>query len=251
MRQGRRPARARRAHAQHDRAAAYLYASETIDGTVAISGQLDPVGGEIVTNELNRIIENLKAQDAASGVERTLAQLRAAALVEMAKRSAAMPGDARFSRPLFTVMIGDDRFREACELAGGAVITPHHLVPYLTDAMYEVLLFDGPHTVVSVSNKRLFTGALRRAIEDRVTAIASTRQNATNPPTTATSTTSSPPPGAAPRRSSTAGWSARSTTATRSSTTTAPDRSPNARSTSWTCSAPASDGACVATTPTS
>ena len=153
--------------AQHDQDAAYLYASETIDGTVAISGQLDPVGGEIVTNELNRIIENLKAQDAASGVERTLAQLRAAALVEMATRSAAMPGDARFSRPLFTVMIGDDRFRELCQLAGGAVITPHHLVPYLSDAMYEVVLFDGPHTVVSVSNKRLFTGALRRAIEAR------------------------------------------------------------------------------------
>ena len=33
--------------------------------------------------------------------------------------------------------------------------------------MYEVVLFDGPSTVVSVSNKRLFTGALRRAIEVR------------------------------------------------------------------------------------
>jgi hypothetical protein len=155
------------ARALHDQERAHLYASETIDGTVAISGQLDPVGGEIVTNELDRLIEQLQATDTAMGVERTLAQLGAAALVEMATRSAAVPGDARFSRPLFSVMIGDDRFRQLCQLANGTVITPHHLVPYLTDAMYEVILFDGPHTVVSVSKKRLFGGALRRAIEVR------------------------------------------------------------------------------------
>ncbi len=155
------------ARAKHDHERAHLYASETIDGHVALSGHLDPVGGEIVTNELDRLIEHLRAADAEHGTERTLAQLRAAALVEMARRSAAMPGDARFSRPLFSVVIGDDRFRELCELANGTVITPHHLVPYLTDAMYETILFDGPHTVVSVSNKRLFTGALRRAIEVR------------------------------------------------------------------------------------
>lgn len=153
--------------AKHDRERSHLYASETIDGNVAISGQLDPVAGEIVTNELDRLIEQLQAHGAANGVERTLTQLRAAALVEMARRSAAMPGDARFSRPLFTVLIGDDRFRGLCQTATGAVITPHHLVPYLTDAMYEVVLFDGPHTIVSVSNKRLFGGALRRAVEVR------------------------------------------------------------------------------------
>jgi hypothetical protein len=155
------------ARAKHDQEQAHLYASETIDGNVAISGQLDPVGGEIVTNELNRIIEQLQATDTALGVVRTLAQLRAAALVEMATRSAAMPGDARFSRPLFSVTLGDDRFRELCQLANGTVITPHHLVPHLTDAMYEVILFDGPHTAVTVSKKRLFGGALRRAIEVR------------------------------------------------------------------------------------
>lgn len=153
--------------AAKDRDGAHLYASETFDGNVELSGRLDPVGGAIVTGELDRIIETLRARDEESGVDRTLSQLRAAALVEMATRSAATPGDLRSSRPLFTAVVGDARFRELCELGNGTVITPAHLVPYLTDAMYEVVLFDGPHTAVSVSAKRLFTGALRRAIEVR------------------------------------------------------------------------------------
>jgi hypothetical protein len=146
---------------------AHVHASETLDGMVAIDGLLDPVGGAIVTGELDRIIEQLRERDAASGVDRTLPQLRAAALVEMARRSAAMPDTARFSRPLCTVILGDRSFRDVCELANGTVITPKHLAGWLTDAMYEVVLFDGPTTVVSVSNKRLFTGALRRAVEVR------------------------------------------------------------------------------------
>jgi hypothetical protein len=153
--------------ADHDRDGARLHASDTFDGNVELSGRLDPVGGAVVTGELDRIIEQLRRADAEAGVDRTLAQLRAAALVEMARRSAAMSGDARFSRPLFTVVLGDARFRDLCELANGTVITPQHLVPHLTDAIYETILFDGPHTAVSVSNKRLFTGALRRAIEAR------------------------------------------------------------------------------------
>lgn len=153
--------------AERDRERARLRASETFEGSVVVTGQLDPVGGAIVTAELDRLIADLAAADAANGSERSLAQLRAAAFVEMAKRSAAMPGDARFSRPLFSVVMGDDRFREVCELANGTVITPAHLLPFLTDAMFETVLFDGPRTVVSVSNKRLFTGALRRAIELR------------------------------------------------------------------------------------
>jgi hypothetical protein len=134
---------------------------------VAVDGMLDPVGGAIVTGELDRIVDQLRERDALSGVDRTPPQLRAAALVEMARRSAAMPDTARFSRPLFTVMLGDRSFDDLCELANGTVITPKHLAPWLTDATYEVILFDGPSTVVSVSNKRLFTGALRRAIEAR------------------------------------------------------------------------------------
>ncbi len=144
-----------------------LQASETLDGMVAIDGLLDPVGGTIVVTELDRLIKQLQAGDEAAGVTRTVTQLRAAALVEMARRSATMPSDGRSPKPLFTVLIGEGRFPELCELANGTIITPAHLTPFMTDAMLEVVLFDGPTTIVSVSRKRTFTGALRRAIEVR------------------------------------------------------------------------------------
>lgn len=80
---------------------------------------------------------------------------------------AAMPDGALAARPLFVVHVGDGTFAELCELAIGTVITPAHLAPFLTDAAYEVVLFDGPTTVVLVSRQRSFTRALRRAIEAR------------------------------------------------------------------------------------
>jgi len=55
-----------------------------------------------------------------------------------------------------------------CELAGGTVVTPGSLVPWLDDADIERVVFDGPSRVVDVGvRQRLFTGALRRAIEVR------------------------------------------------------------------------------------
>ena len=95
------------------------------------------------------------------------AQRRAAALVEMATRSAATPKGARRPRPLFTVLIGDDHVRHVCELAAGQIVAPERLGPYLDVADVEVVLFDGPRTVLSVSRKRSFVGAVRRAIQVR------------------------------------------------------------------------------------
>jgi 5-methylcytosine-specific restriction endonuclease McrA len=40
-------------------------------------------------------------------------------------------------------------------------------VPWVDDAMLESVLFDGRSTVVSVSRRRTFTGALRRAVQVR------------------------------------------------------------------------------------
>ena len=55
-----------------------------------------------------------------------------------------------------------------CEFANGERhFTPSDLVPYLGDADVETILFDGPTTVLSVSHRRTFAGALRRAIQDR------------------------------------------------------------------------------------
>jgi hypothetical protein len=67
---------------------------------------------------------------------------------------------------LFTVKLGDDSFRHLCEIAG-TVIDPTLLTPWLDDALYETVLFDGRTTVVSVSQQRTVRGVLRRAIEAR------------------------------------------------------------------------------------
>jgi hypothetical protein len=142
-----------------------LHVSSTLDGNVAVDGVLDPVGGAIVTGELDRLITDQRRADADAGVERSLPELRAAALVEMARRCATATGAS--ARPLFTVLVGDDSFRHMCELSNGTVISPRQLAGWLTDAVIETVLFNGPSTVVSVSRRRSFTGALRRAVEVR------------------------------------------------------------------------------------
>ncbi len=153
--------------AQRLRDRTHLHASPTLDGAVVINGVLDPVGGTIVMNELARLERELYLADERDGVTRSASQRRAAALVEMATRSATAPAKGKRPRPLFTVLIGDDSFSRMCELANGQVITPGTLVPWLGTAELETVLFDGPTTVISVSKKRRFTGALRRAIQVR------------------------------------------------------------------------------------
>ncbi len=153
--------------ADEQHAASTLHASTTLDDMVVINGVLDPVAGAIVTGELDRLTDDLRLADLRDGIERTAGQRRAAALVEMATRSATMPADGRRPKPLFTALVGDQKLAQLCELANGTVITPQHLAPFLTDAMLETVLFDGPSTVISVSKKRTFTGALRRAIQVR------------------------------------------------------------------------------------
>jgi len=74
--------------AERQRNAAHLDVSSTLDGTVVINGVLDPIGGSIVNDELNRIERELHLADKRDGATRTASQRRAAALVEMATRSA-------------------------------------------------------------------------------------------------------------------------------------------------------------------
>jgi hypothetical protein len=118
-------------------------------------------------SELGRLERELFLADERDGRARTAGQRRAAALVAMAQRSATAPAGGRAPRPLFSVLLGDAAFSQLCELANGTVITPRHLVPWLSSADLETVLFDGPSTVISVSHRRSFTGALRRAIEVR------------------------------------------------------------------------------------
>src|SRR5262249_35990509 len=132
-----------------------------------IDGVLEPIGGAAFVNELRRLERQLRWDDERDGIVRTSAQRRAAALVTMAERSASAPVGGRRPRPLFTVLVRDPSFTRLCELANGPVIHLRQLAPWLGTADLETVLFDGPSTVVSVSRRRSFVGAVRRAIEVR------------------------------------------------------------------------------------
>jgi hypothetical protein len=154
-------------HAERQRNAAHLNVSSTLDGTVVVNGTLDPIGGAIVNDEIDRIERELYLADKRDGVTRTASQRRGAALVEMATRSAIAPADGQRPRPRFTVLVGDETMSHLCELANGTVVTPGSIFEYAGDADLETVLFDGPSTVISVSHRRTFTGQLRRAVQVR------------------------------------------------------------------------------------
>lgn len=144
-----------------------LFLGELLDGVLDVRGSLQALDAEVVQLEIERLADQLRADDRRHGRERTPAQLRAAALVEMASRSASTPPGAKRPAPLITVLMGHSSFEHMCQTASGRVITPKQVVPHLDAAMLETILFDGPHTVITVSHKRTFTGALRRAIQVR------------------------------------------------------------------------------------
>ena len=133
----------------------HLHASPTLDDTVVLNGVLGAVSGEIVLNELDRLADLVYLADQKAGIERTGSQRRVAALVEMARRSASTPADARRPKPLFTVHVGDETARHLCELGRGTVIRPEQLTAYLDDALMETILFDGPSTVLTVSQQQI------------------------------------------------------------------------------------------------
>ncbi len=63
-------------------------------------------------------------------------------------------------------MVGYETFAGAiCELGDGTVITPGQLLPLLSEADIERIVFDGPSRVIEVGKRtRFFTAAQRRAI---------------------------------------------------------------------------------------
>jgi phage gp46-like protein len=148
-------------------AARHASVAETIDGVVDLRALLDPVGGAAFKAELDRLERRLYLADKKSGTVRTVGQRRADALVEMAHRSRTSgPGGLR-PRPLITILVGETWFAHVCELADGTVVAPGPIVPLLSEADIERVVFDGPDRVLAVSRRRRFTGALRRAIEVR------------------------------------------------------------------------------------
>ena len=155
--------------------------SATFQGAVVGDFVLDPIGGAIVTSELQRIEDVFFKADWAEAKERlgrdplvvelarTPKQRRADALVEMAVRSRTAPEGGRRPAPLFSVLVGYETFAgRICELANGTVVTPGSLVPYLSEAEVERVVFDGPSRVIDVGEtRRFFTGGTRRSVEVR------------------------------------------------------------------------------------
>jgi hypothetical protein len=141
---------------------------------------LDPASGAAVAQELNRLEHFLFEADWARAKEalgreprlddlaRTSAQRRSDALVEMAARSKTAPADGRRPAPLFTVLVGYETLHgRILELAGGGVLTPGSLLPWLDEAYLERAVFQPGGRVEVGATARLFTGATRRAIELR------------------------------------------------------------------------------------
>jgi hypothetical protein len=167
--------------AADDVAARRLHASEIIRGNVVIDGLLDPVRGAVFALGLKRIERELFDADWAEAklihgehtridhLERTPAQRRADALVEMAKRAQTAPADGKQPRPLFVAHVGyENSARRMCELNNGTVVAPGQLLPYLADADLERLVWGpGDRTVTLSKTARFFTGPVRRAMEHR------------------------------------------------------------------------------------
>lgn len=167
------------AKAQHEDRSLRL--SATFGGSWVLNGLFDPINGSIIADVLKKLEDELFEADWAqakarvgegvrvSDLDRTPAQRRADALVEMARRAAAMPAGSRLPEPLFSVLVGYETFAgRICELANATVVAPGALVGWLDRAWVERVVFDGPSRVTDVgARQRLFTGATRRGVEVR------------------------------------------------------------------------------------
>ncbi|MFZ6003677.1 MAG: DUF222 domain-containing protein [Actinomycetota bacterium] len=167
--------------AEDDRNAREVHLSQSFGGMWFGRMTLDPISGEIVDSTLRAIERELFEADWAAAKERlgrtpliieldrTPAQRRADALVEMATRARTAPVGGRRPAPLFTVVVGLETLTgPVLELFNRNPITPGAAARHLSAAEVERIVFDGPSRVIDVGvRRRFFTGALRRAIEVR------------------------------------------------------------------------------------
>jgi len=167
--------------ADDDRNARELHLSQSFGDMWFGRMTLDPISGVIVDSTLRLIERELFEADWAAAKERlgraplimeldrTPAQRRADALVEMATRARTAPVGGRRPAPLFTVVVGLESLTgPVLEMFNRNPIMPGTAARHLTDADVERIVFDGPSRVLDVgARRRFFTGALRRAIEVR------------------------------------------------------------------------------------
>src|SRR5690606_26806595 len=115
------------------------------------------VSGDIVSTTLQAIEQELFEADWAAAkarlgreplvmeLDRTPAQRRADALVEMATRARTAPPGGRRPAPLFTVVVGLDMLTgPVLELWNRSTITPGTAACWLTAADVERIVFDPP-----------------------------------------------------------------------------------------------------------
>ena len=167
--------------AMEARARRDAYLVQSVGGTYLGKMTLDPISGTIVASEHGRLEQELFEADWAEAkerlgreplpheLERTSAQRRADAFVEMATRSATAPEGGRRPAPLFSVLVDYQTLAgRICQLAKtNTVVTPGSLLPWLEEADIERAVFTPKKRVECSETARFFTGATRRAIELR------------------------------------------------------------------------------------
>jgi hypothetical protein len=157
-----------------------VYLEQSFGGMWLGKITLDPISGAIVGGELERLEqemfeadwseakERLGCEPTVGDLTRTPGQRRADALVEMASRSQTAPVGGRRPAPLFSITLDYELLRgRVCELADGTVVSPGALLPWLTEAYLERVVFAPGRRVEVSETARLFSGATRRAIELR------------------------------------------------------------------------------------
>ncbi len=162
-----------------DRDHRHVTLHDGLRGTGLLEGELTPAAKATVRSALERIEAELFAQDWADAkaihgdatttahLTRTPRQRCHDALVEMAVRSATAPDAGKRPKPLLSILLGYDAFKQVCELADGTLISPAAAARLLDDAVIERIIFDGPSRVLDLGEARSFTGAARRAVEIR------------------------------------------------------------------------------------
>jgi hypothetical protein len=167
--------------AADDRNAREVHLAQSFGGMWFGQMTLDPISGQIVGDALREIEREMFEADWSKAktrlgrrptileLERTPAQRRADALVEMATRARTAPADGRRPAPLFTVVVGLDALcGPILELFNRTVITPGTAARHLTEADLERIVYDSRSRVIDVGEQtRFFRGALRRGIEVR------------------------------------------------------------------------------------
>jgi hypothetical protein len=175
------------------------FISRTLDDLIRIDAWLPPVAGTAVLTAVERIEDELFRADwddaesihgsntTTAHLARTAAQRRADALIELAVRATATPGDARRPLPLVNILMDAATFDHAlrrradlptpaaaaavsvqCELLDGTVLTPAQGIEAALAGHVRRVVYATPNLITGLSpRRRLYTGALRHLLEIR------------------------------------------------------------------------------------